>query len=264
MALLIAGLMISGGSANAETAENWSELKKMIYKDRVILPSKNEITLTAPYRAADDRRVPIDISVRLPQKTLIKQVTLIIDGNPMPVSARFDFNKPKSTFTFATQMRLNGPSNVRAIVEADDGKLYMTQRYVKTSGLGACSSPPVGDPEELLKNLGKMQFKDITKTQSAKASQLNRMAHLKIKHPNLTGLQMDQITLRYILARFIKKVEVRQSGQKLFTLTGSISFSENPELAFDYQLNDGDQLEVKVEDTDKTIFKDTFPLGVGS
>lgn len=263
-AIIFAALMAITAPLKAEPGQSWPELKNILYKDAVILPAKSAITLTAPYRAEDDRFVPIDIRVQLPGGAKVKKLTFIIDENPMPVSAEFEISKPESRFFVSTKMRLNGPSPIRAIVEATDGKIYMAEKYVKTSGLGACASPPVGDPDELLNNLGRMQFSQIKADKTTRATSLYRRAHISIKHPNLTGLQMNQITLRYILARFIKKVKVRQGNQDLFTMTGSISFSENPELAFDYQLADGEKMEVTVEDTDKAVFKQTFALGLGS
>lgn len=262
--MVLTGLILQSTSLKAEPGQTWQGLKDMLYKDRMILPGKTEVTLKAPYRAKDDRRVPVDVSVKLPGNQTIKKLTLIIDENPMPVSAEFEMFKPKNTMNFATEMRLNGPSTIRVIVEGGDGRLYMTERFVKTSGLGACSSPPVGDPEKLMANIGVMQFKDITERDKKKSTRAARMAHIKIKHPNLTGLQMDQITLRYILARFIKTIEVSQTGTKLFKLTGSISFSQDPELAFDYHLADGETLTVKVIDTEKAVFEQSFPLGIGS
>lgn len=256
-------LCVTSGSF-ALASDSWAELKDLLYKDKPIEQSSNLVSLTTPYRAKDDRRVPIDIKVKVPPQAIIKTLTLVIDENPMPVSAVFEMGKPKHELNISTFMRLNGPSSVRAIVETSDGKLYMAEKYVKTSGLGACSAPPIGDPKELMANLGEMELTDIGNDRKEKATQLKRQAHLKIKHPNLTGLQMDQITLQYILARFVKTIEVSQGQEKLFTLTGSISFSENPELTFDYKINEGDTLKVRVVDTEKAEFKKTFPVGFGS
>lgn len=261
-AFMLTALSASPTPAMADT---WSELKPVIFKDIKLQTAAGEITLKAPYRAADDRRVPVTISADLKNGEKIRRITFIIDENPMPVSAIFDMSKPSSDASFSTFMRLNGPSTLRAVLETESGKYYMTQRFVKTSGQGACAAPPVGDPEELLVDLGKMQMEQkLASDEKVKATRIKRRAHLKIKHPNLTGLQMDQITLRYILARFVNKIEIDQGDEKLFTVTGSISFSENPELTFDYNFNGSDNLKVKMVDTDKASFTETFPVGIGS
>lgn len=260
--IILASLGNSPATANDA---NWAELKGLIFKERAIEASQGEIAIEAPYRAADDRRVPVTIRAKLDDGRTIRKITFIIDENPMPVSAVFDMKTPRNDATFSTFMRMNGPSTLRAVVEADDGKLFMITKFVKTSGLGACAAPPVGDPDELLVDLGKMQLEPkLAEGQPRRTTQIKRAAHLKIKHPNLTGLQMDQITLQYILARFVKKVEIAQGDEPLFTVTGSISFSENPELTFDYKYNGAETISVKMIDTDKAEFSKDFPIGVGS
>ena len=253
-------------TANATEAKSyWQELKQVVYKDRVILPSKGELTLEAPYRAKDDRRVPITIKSKFIDGRTIKNITLIIDENPMPVSAVFEMKAPRKSASFSSFMRFNGPSPLRAIVEASDGKLYMVEKYVKTSGLGACAAPPIGDPKKLMAGIGTMKLQPVKAAQNArKATQIKRSAHLTIKHPNLTGLQMDQITLQYILARFVKTIDVSHGDTPLFSLTSSISFSQNPELTFDYLFNGSEDITVKLVDTDKATFKQVFPVGLES
>lgn len=243
----------------------WADLQQMVFKNQFISPALNKITLTAPYRAKDDRRVPIEVNAKLSDGRTIKKLTIIIDNNPMPVSAVFEMAKQRKEVSFKTHMRMNGPSPVRVIIEANDGKLYMKQQLVKTSGLGACASPPVGDPKELLANLGDMKLKPAgLAKENVRASKLKRKARLEIKHPNLTGLQMDQITLQYILARFVNTVEVRHGSEKLFTLTASISLSQDPDLTFDYLFNGSNEISVKAIDTDDTKFEKSFPVGLDS
>lgn len=264
----LAGLLVfnSAAAIDSARADTWTELKPVVFKDRQINPAKGEIRLEAPYRAADDRRVPVTINAKLNNGEMIRRITFIIDENPMPVSAVINMEKPRDEASFTSFMRLNGPSTLRAVLETSTGALYMTERFVKTSGLGACAAPPVGDPEEMLVDLGKMQLtpKLASDDKGQKATKIKRAAHLKIKHPNLTGLQMDQITLQYILARFVKKIDVSHGDEKLFSLTASISFSENPELTFDYLYNGSEDLTVNIVDTDKAEFKKSFPIGIGS
>lgn len=262
----VALLLASGPKTSpAMASETWDELKSLIYKNQIITPSRGEIKLNTPYRAIDDRRVPIGVNVSVKPDVTIKKITLIIDENPMPVSATFDIRKSSNTLQFTMPMRLNGPSTVRAIVETSDGKLSsMTEKFIKTSGTGACAAPPIGNPDELLAKMGKMELTNQIINKDLKATSLKRRANLKIQHPNLTGLQMDQITLRYILARFVKKIEVSQSGKSLFAMTGGISLSENPELTFDYKINEGNELTVRVVDTKETVFEKSFPVGAGS
>ena len=144
----LVGLAITPLKAEgAGTIEVWKDLKQLVFKDKVMQAAEGKVKIVAPYRATDDRRVPVSVTAKLNPGQSIKEVTIIIDENPMPVSATLTMEKRRENFTFSTFMRFNGPSPLRVVMETNDGKFYMSETYVKTSGLGACASPPVGDPD---------------------------------------------------------------------------------------------------------------------
>jgi hypothetical protein len=58
---------------------------------------------------------------------------------------------------------------------------------------------------------------------SALTANKKQRIRLDISLPNLTGLQTDQITLRYILPRYIDKIDVVQGTEPLATLEAGIS-----------------------------------------
>lgn len=245
----------------------WEEIKPAIFGDRAIHRSNPaNIVLTTPYRSEDDREVPVAVNARFNDGRTVRAVTIVIDENPMPVSVVFRFDQPRNSIAVATRMRFNGPSPIRTIVEASDGKLYMSEGYVKTSGLGACASPPVNNPKEALASLGEMELTHpgAGTSRGQNISSLKQTARLAIRHPNLTGLQMDQITLQHIPARYISNIEVRQGEERLFTIESGIALSENPEIEFDYSLNGSGTLSVYARDTDGTEFRHDFPIGTGS
>ena len=65
---------------------------------------------------------------------------------------------------------------------------------------------------------------------------------------------MDQVTGLYTPAHFVNKIEV-STGQKLvFTMTGGISISENPNFRFSYQGNPSDVMSVHAEDSNGKVF----------
>ena len=73
----------------------------------------------------------------------MRAVTLIVDENPSPVAAVFDIGGKRDHLKLATNLRLNAATDVRAIVEASDGELYMADRFVKfAGGQASCSAPP--------------------------------------------------------------------------------------------------------------------------
>lgn len=267
MPVLAAGSI--GPSSGMETG-TWAELREEIYGSRDIAEAAEGIvTLDVPYRAADDRRVDMSASARFADGRTVKSLTLIVDENPMPVSAAFELDAPQTAFGTTVAMRLNGPSWVRAVVEASDGELYMSESFVKTSGLGACAAPPITGVEEALASLGQMKFRGAGAPASAlerikaasKPDVDSRKASLDILHPQHSGMQMDQISLLYIPARYIETLDVWGDDEKLFTMTGSISLSEDPSIVFDLPQTGTEEIRVRLTDTDEAVFEHRFPLG---
>ena len=256
----------------ATAEEAWCELRPALYGDRTIAPAGGVVALIAPYRSMYDLRAPLGALVRAPAGALIRSVSLIIDNNPMPVSAVFEMAGPRAAFAFTADMRLNGPTPVRVVVETDAGDLYMAERYVKTSGVGACAAPPGTDPVVALETLGRMQLalarpaaegalsRIVSLAADMRQSQATASrARLTISHPGHSGMQMDQISLLYIPARYLQKLEVSVDDGPVFTMTGSISISENPSLTFNLPLG-GSSLKVRLTDSDGATFDQSFPL----
>lgn len=256
-ALLAVCLAAAPTLAAAEAA--WPSIKAELYGARGLEDGAGVVTLAAPPRASDDRAVPMRIDARLPFGAAIARMTLVIDENPMPVSAVVDFTEPTRAASFDFTMRLNGPSPVRAIIEVDDGRLYMAETVVKTSGLGACAAPPVTDATAALATLGQMALTADADPLRARGDAGDRV-RLGISHPSYSGMQMDQITLLYRPARFIDTLEVWADETPLFTVTGSISLSENPQIGFE-RPHAAQALRVRLTDTDGAVFERRFGLG---
>lgn len=261
-ALCLGGMLstaaLAAGGASGGAA--WHEIRAELYGDRAIDADSAALTLDVPYRATDDRRVPMRAHVALPAGERIKTLSLIIDENPMPVSAAFEMHAPMGVFATEIDMRLNGPSPVRALVETEGGRLYMAEGFVKTSGLGACAAPPLTGIEEALAHLGEMSLKPRGFGEGVAAEALPE-ATLAIRHPQHSGMQMDQITLLYILARYVETIETWADDEKLFTVTGSISISEDPDIRFSLPHGEVDELRVRLTDTEEAIFERRFGLG---
>ncbi|MEM7669379.1 MAG: quinoprotein dehydrogenase-associated SoxYZ-like carrier [Pseudomonadota bacterium] len=265
--LIIAGIVSAliaptGAVAGGYKTVHWPDLKAEIYGEATLNDAGDMVTLDAPVRSPNDAEVPVHVEARLLDGRAIRAVTLIIDENPMPVSATWTFETPRQSVRLGANMRFNGPSPLRAVIETTDGQRYMTSRFVKTSGLGACSAPPVGDPDAALATLGQMELLDLTPP--SRAVPAVRSARLEVRHPQHTGLQMDQITLLFILARYVEELDVWAGDQKLFTLEGSISLSEDPEIEFDFPNTGADTLRIRMKDTSDTVIEKELPLGTSS
>ena len=57
---------------------------------------------------------------------------------------------------------------------------------------------------------------------------------LMIRHPNNSGLQMDQLTRYYIPAHFIQGLTVSQGDRLIMSMEGGISISEDPNFRFEF------------------------------
>jgi sulfur-oxidizing protein SoxY len=78
---------------------------------------------------------------------------------------------------------------------------------------------------------------------------------LLIRHPNFTGMQMDQITRNYVPADFVQNVSISHDGKLVLSIEGNISLSENP--AFDFWLKPKAKgvLRVNAEDSNGRKFE---------
>lgn len=258
--VLAAGIALCAAATGATAGSSWDELKPALFGDRRIEDGQGIVVFKAPYRAEDDRRVPVSATAAFPDGRKVKSVSFIIDENPMPLAAAFRFDEQREKVGLGIDVRLNGPSKVRAVVEASDGRLYMAESLVKTSGLGACAAPPVGDGVAALATLGNMKMAALPPGPDANT----RHARLEIKHPQLTGMQMNQITLLYVPARYVSEIALKRGREPLFSAETGFSLSEDPRIDFDYGIHEGnDVLTVRIKDTDGAVFQRGFPLGVG-
>jgi sulfur-oxidizing protein SoxY len=162
-----AGLLVAAGAQaqlksgdNPDASPRWQQVRASLFKGRAIdAHGEGVVTLDAPARAEDAAVVPIAIRARFDQKPErhIKQVWLIIDNNPSPVSAIFNYTLDSGRADIETRVRIDEYTFVRAIAETNDGKLHMVTRFVKAAG--GCSAPPGKDAAAALATLGQMRLR---------------------------------------------------------------------------------------------------------
>ena len=146
--------------ALADTA--WEDIRGSVFGGKAIEDGRGLITLGAPNRPEDMRVVPISIDAALSDGRTIKTVSFILDENPTPVVAVFHMGTGRESVSIKSHFRVDRQSDVRAVVEASDGKLYMVSQLIKfAGGQASCSAPPIGDPAEIIANMGKMQFAEV-------------------------------------------------------------------------------------------------------
>jgi sulfur-oxidizing protein SoxY len=239
-----------------EPADPWPELARDIFNGRQLADGAGLIAIDMPYRAEDAAIVPVTLRATLPpgDTRTIKAITLVIDQNPAPVAAIFRVSG--GVTMISTRVRVDSYTNVHAVAETSDGKLYVSTTYVKASG--GCSAPTAKNAEQTNANVGQMRFRQFAKSSDGPAGG-PREAQIMIRHPNNSGLQRDQVTLLYIPVFFIKELRVWQGDQLVLAMEGGISISEDPNIRFSYLPNGATTFQVEAVDTNGHVFKGEWP-----
>jgi len=251
-------LAVAAGPAGAESTA-WDDIRQELFgAEREILPGDGVIALEAPQRALDAATVPIDVTAQIPQDAAryIKRLTLVVDDNPAPIVGTFHFSPANGIASVSTRVRINAYTNVRAIAETDDGRLYMAVAPVKASG--GCSAPASGDQELALARMGKMRLKQLGTWRQNEVAE----AQFMVSHPNFSGFQQDQITQLWIPAHYVTRIELSLGGREILRFDGDISISENPTFRFFVKPQGSDLLQAKVIDSEDKVFQQSWPIQV--
>jgi sulfur-oxidizing protein SoxY len=248
---LLAGLGATA-DALAQSEDAWRSFRSDVFGERPIQENSSVMQLTVPSRAEDAALVPVELRAALPpdDPRTIARITLIVDQNPAPVAASFRLGPDRREANLSTRLRVDAYSFVRAVAETSDGELHMTARYVKAAG--GCSAPALKDQDESLAKLGEMRLRTLASL--GESTPGHSRAQLMVRHPNYSGLQMNQITRHYIPAKFVDHIVVMQGNELVFEMEGGISLSEDPVIGFDYKANGG-TLHVRAKDTDGRVFE---------
>ncbi|HAZ60256.1 MAG TPA: quinoprotein dehydrogenase-associated SoxYZ-like carrier [Gammaproteobacteria bacterium] len=225
----------------------WEAIKTQHFGSRPIESGEGIITLEAPARAEEPAFTPIHIG--LPAQVLsgarqLSRVLLFVDMNPEPLALELRGGYAGLPATFATRVRVERYSHVRAIAETNEGRLHMAEAFVEASG--GCSAPPQARAGE--GSVGEMRF----------SSPLGegKQVQVSIRHPNASGLQRDPWTHDWIPPHFIRSLAVSHAGQLVFHARTGISMSENPTLRFTLPGNVGvAQLQVEAMDSTGELYQ---------
>ena len=261
----VAGLFLFGAPmALAEEANDpWPGLVQDIFNNRPMNDGSDVISVEMPVRAEDAAIVPVTLRTKLSSgdSRQVVSITLVIDQNPAPMAAKFQLGPDAKVSEISTRVRVNNYTDVHAVAELSDGKLYMVKTYVKASG--GCSAPAAKNADEARASLGQMRFKTFGNPTDGGGASLAREAQVMIRHPNNSGLQRDQVTLFYIPAHFIEELAVRQGDALLFRMNGGISISEDPNFRFSYLATGATTFAVEAKDNAGKIFRNEWPAKPG-
>jgi sulfur-oxidizing protein SoxY len=240
-------LLLSPLPALAEQDEiEWTNtLKNQYFSGKTIEESNKVIELDAPVRAEDPALVPLKIvsNINQTKDSYIKKILVLVDKNPFPYVGEFEFTPKSGKADLAMRIRVNTYSYVRAIAEMNDGKLYMSKKFVKASG--GCSAPVGADLDAAMQRLGKMKFR-LDDGVKAKEPTL---VQLLISHPNLSGMQMDQVTRFIKKSHFVKQMKVFFNDEPILTAKTDIAISSDPNFRFYFVPETSGTLKAEISDT---------------
>jgi sulfur-oxidizing protein SoxY len=264
MGFAVASSAMGQGAGPADSAV-WKKVHASVFGNATLEAAGNVVTLDTPQRAEDAAIVPLAIRARFPQtrERYIEKIWLVVDNNPSPIAAVFQFTPESGRADIETRIRIEEYTYVRAIALTNDGKLYMAANYVKASG--GCSAPAGKDAVAARANLGKMRLRV---GDAAKAGE-PAVAQLMVSHPNDSGLAMDQVTRSYAIPHFVRRVEVRYDGKLVMNADVDFSISENPNFRFYFVPQGEGELEAVVVDNHDLEFTahvklDSARLGLAS
>ncbi len=253
-ALAFAALVRPSAAEDGQTEDPWPDLRKTFFKDRPIEENPSVVSLDAPKRAEDAALVPMTLTVHPPAGDPRRAVklSLIIDQNPVPLAAAFTLGDKAGVTSIETRVRVNSYTNVHLVAEMNDGSLYSSTRYVKAAG--GCSAPMVKSPDQALATMGQSRFRLLPN-----APEGRREAQIMLRHPNNSGMQMDQITHLYTPARYVDHLALYQGADLIFSMDAGISISEDPNFRFDYIPNNAKTIRLDATDSTGKHFAAAWP-----
>ena len=207
--ILVVSLIFIFWLASSVYSSSWENyLKQEVVGDKTVWYD-NSILLQAPYRALDPAGVEISIYDRAPGITDYTKLTLVIDENPTPCCATFEFWN--TVPHIITNIRVNAYTDIRVISENNYDALRYNKQYIKAAG--GCSAPPVLTSDKPFGTINLIQSNGWTK--------------IKIWHPNFSGMQFNQLTRSEIPAEYIDKVQMWVDDKLVWEYNGTIGIAQD-------------------------------------
>jgi sulfur-oxidizing protein SoxY len=241
----------------AAQKDPWPGLAGDIFGGRPLLDGTGVLAIEMPGRAEDAAIVPVTVRATLApgEPRRVRAFTIAIDENPVPLAATFSIGPTATISSISTRMRVNSYTNVHAVAELSDGRLYVVATYVKASG--GCSAPAAKNADRA--GLGQMRLRQFPNREQASSGTMHE-AQIMIQHPNHSGLQMDQVTHLYIPPFFVHSLKIWQGDELLLAMEGGISISEDPNIRFTYLRNAASRFRVEATDTKGQVFTGEWPV----
>jgi len=118
---------------------------KRLFGNRPIGSGDGKIKVELPQIAEDGGNVAITVDANLPVSGAghVSHHYIIADKNRRPMLAKFSFTPESGRAFVSTSIRLATTTDVRAVVEMNDGKLFAVSKSVRVT-ISGCDLPPAG------------------------------------------------------------------------------------------------------------------------
>lgn len=243
------GLLFVSLQAQAAIADAWPAFRDSMFAGRQVEENAAFISLSAPQTAENPALVPISFRIARPD---IKQAWLLVDGNPVPLTATFHFLQAQPEPWVEMRIRLEKHTWVRLVAEAAAGTLHMAAVAIKTPG-GGCGGGMEGDETKLRAEAGRMKLQRDLPTVAGKPGHLTYL----LKHPMRTGYERTTQGY-YARAWFIHHLEFSQEGVPFLGIDLGIGVSADPWLRLSYLPLAAGGIGVTAQDNEGRDFQQQF------
>lgn len=239
-----------GSIAHAESdPKKWPLVREAFFAQRPMADAPF-ISFVAPRRAESGAQVPLEISIDQTQAdaNAIKTLYILVDSNPIPLTATFHLTDELGKFKLATRIRMEMDSYIRAVGETADGKLYLASVEIRAAG--GCGGTVDGDENAIRAAAGKIKMNVET---PAKFGESNAATFI-IRHPMRTGLQRDLVSQGFVPAFYIQKAAFTYNNETVMNVDFGVGTSEDPYLRFNFIPKAPGVLSVKAIDNEGKEF----------
>ena len=118
---------------------------KRLFGNRSFNPGEGKIKMDLPAIAEDGGSVAISVDASFPVSgaSRASHIYIISDKNRRPMLAKLSLSADSGRAAIATSIRLATTTDVRAIIEMNDGTLYAVTKHVRVT-ISGCDLPPSG------------------------------------------------------------------------------------------------------------------------
>ncbi|MGI9229551.1 MAG: quinoprotein dehydrogenase-associated SoxYZ-like carrier [Gammaproteobacteria bacterium] len=246
-----------------QSEQIWQEnIRSQTFQQREIIDDTGNriLQVKAPFRAEDATIVPMTIHTRIPQTadSYIEKMHVFVDRNPVPLVGLFEFTTHSGKADLAMRIRVDNFTFVRAIAELNTGELYMSKTFVRATG--ACSAPPPKSIDDSIANMGQMKMRTVGELALGEPN----LVQLRIKHPNITGLQPMKIGSRVRPPpHFVSSLQVDYEDQLIMKAQLTFSVSMDPSLRFFFVPEQAGKMKIQVKDTSNNSWESEHTIQPG-